>query len=149
MDPIDHQNLLIEKVVRRRAEDVLKEVKRHYPTATVETAIKNGRGVVTAYQDRFILSKEFVETEESLCSPHCIPEYRRILQGKARLVLIVPREKATKTFLQMLEFNNWWLFYYQVFCYDKEGNIKRVDRKTWCEMMGRPYESPPRAPEIA
>jgi hypothetical protein len=149
MDPIDHQDLLIEKVVRRRAEDVLKEVRRHYPTATVETEIKNNRGVVTACQDRFILSKEFVETEESLCSPHCIPEYRRILQGKARLVLIVPKEMATKTFLQMLEFNNWWLFYYQVFCYDKEGNIKRVDRKTWCEMMGRPYESPPRAPEIA
>jgi hypothetical protein len=149
MDSIDHQDLLIEKVVRRRAEDVLKEVRRHYPTATVETEIKKRRGVVIAFQDRFILSKEFVETEESLCSPHCIPEYRRILQGRARLVLIVPKEMATKTFLRMLEFNNWWLFYYQIFFYDEEGNIKHVDRKTWCEMMGRPYESPPRAPEIA
>jgi len=98
MDSIDHQDLLIEKVVRRRAEDVFRGVRRHHPSVTAETEIKNGRGVVTAFQDRFTLSKEFVETEESLRSPHCIPEYRRVLQGKARLVLIVPKEMATKTF---------------------------------------------------
>lgn len=139
----------MERVARRRAEDVLKEVRKHYPEATVEVEIKDGRGILTACRGRFVVSKEFVETEESLCSPHCIPEYRRILQGRARLVIIVPRENATKTFLRMLEFNQLWLFYYQVFFYDKEGNIKRVDRKTWCEMMGRPYEPPARAPEIA
>jgi hypothetical protein len=149
VDSTDCQETLVEKVARRRAEDALKEIRKHYPEATIEVEVKDGRGILTACQGRFVLSKEFVETEESLGSPHCIHEYRRILQGKARLVLIVPRENASKTFLRMLEFNQWWLFYYQVFFYDKEGNIKRVDRKTWCGMMGRPYEPPPRAPEIA
>ncbi len=145
----DRECLLIEKVTRRRAEEALKEVRRHYPEATVEIEIKNGRGILTACQDRFVLSKEFVETEESLRSPHRNSEYCHILQGKARLVLIVPKENAVKTFMRMLEFNQWWLFYYQVFFYDLEANIKRVDRKTWCEMVGRPYEPPARAPEIA
>jgi hypothetical protein len=148
MGSIDHEHLLIEKVIQCRAEEALKEIRKHYPEATMETEIKNGRGILTACQDRFVLSKEFIETEESLRSPHCMSEYCRILQGKSRLVLIVPRENAIKTFMRMLEFNRWWLFYYQVFFYDKEGNIKRVDRKTWCEMMGRPYEPPLRAPEI-
>jgi hypothetical protein len=145
----DCQESLIEKVARRRAKDALKEIRRVYPDATVEVEVRDGRGILTACQGRFVLSKEFVETEESLRSPHCVHEYRRILQGRARLVLIVPRENAIKTFLRMLDFNHLWLFYYQIFFYDKEGNIKRVDRKTWCEMMGRPYEPPSRAPEIA
>jgi hypothetical protein len=145
----DEQTVLIKKVAQRRAEIALKEVPRHYPEATVEVEVKDSRGIVTACQDRFVVSKEFVETEESLRSPHCLSEYCRILQGKARLVLIVPRENATKTFLSMLEFNQWWLFYYQIFFYDKEGNIRRMDRKAWCEMMGRPYEPPRRAPEIS
>ncbi len=145
----DRECLLIEKVARRRAEEALKEIRMHYPEATVEIDIKNGRGILTACQDRFVLSKEFVETEESLHSPHRISEYCRILQGRARLVLIVPQENSIKTFMRMLEFNQWWLFYYQVFFYDLEANIKRVDRKTWCEMIGRPYEPPARAPEIA
>ena len=149
VDSTDHEHLLIEKVARKRAEQALKEIKKYYPEATVEVEVKDGRGILTACLDRFVLSKEFVETEESLRSPHCMSEYCRILQGKARLVLIVPRENATKTFMRMLEFNQWWLFYYQVFFYDKEGNIRRMDRKTWCEMMGRPYEPPSRSPEIA
>jgi hypothetical protein len=149
MASAERENMLIEKVTRSRAEDALKEIRRHYPEATVEIEVRDDRGILTACQDRFVLSKEFVETEESLHSPHCMAEYCRILQGKARLVLIVPRENAIKTYMRMLEFNQWWLFYYQIFFYDAEGNIKRVDRKTWCEMMERPYEPPFRAPEIA
>lgn len=145
----DRECLLVEKVARRRAKEVLKEIRQHYPEATIDIEVQDGRGVSTACQDRFVLSKEFIETDESLCSPHRVSEYSRILQGRARLVLIVPKKNAIKMFMRMLEFNQWWLFYYQIFFYDAEGNIKRVDRKTWCEMMGRPYEPPFRAPEIA
>jgi hypothetical protein len=76
-------------------------------------------------------------------------EYRRTLQGKARLVLIVPKEMAASTYTRMLELNNWWLFYYQVYYYDEKGDVVQMDRKTWCHMMGRAYEPVPRAPEIA
>ena len=97
-------------------------------------------GIITVIHDRYVVSKEFVETEESLSSRHCMPEYVRVLRGQARLVTIVPKELAGETFTRMLELNNWWLFYYMVFLYDQEGNIKRVDRRTWCELTGRPYD---------
>lgn len=140
---------LVEKVTRYRAKESWKEIRRHYPEATMTTEICDDRGIVTAYQDRYILSKEFVETEKSLCSPHCRSEYCRILMGLARLVLIVPKEQAIKVRMEMLEFTNFYLIYYQIFFYDKDGRIRRMDRKTWCEMAGRPYEEPPRAPEVA
>ena len=74
------------------AEESLKEIIRYYPKADVTTELRGDRGIITVCQDRFVLSKEFVETEQSLCSPHCMSEYGRILRGKARLVLIVPKE---------------------------------------------------------
>ena len=112
------------------------------------TELRGDRGIITVCQDRFVLSKEFVETEQSLCSPHCMSEYGRILRGKARLVLIVPKERAVKVRMRLLEFNNFWLFYYLVFFYDEDGTMSRMDRKAWYEMMGHPYVPPPRAPEI-
>jgi hypothetical protein len=149
MDPNDSGQQLIEKVARNRADDMVKDIRRHFPDATVNIEVIDGRGVLTACYGRFVVSKEFVETVETLNSEHCMREYRRVLQAKARLVLIVPKEVAAKTFTRMLEMNNWWLFYYLVYFYDEDGNIRRMDRKTWCQMTGRPYESVPRSPEIA
>ena len=139
---------LVQMVVCRRAEEALKEVRRYCPNATIRTQVSQGRGIITLYQDCFIISKEFVETAETLSSVHCMTEYQRVLQGKARLVLIVPKPHAVRTRMRLLEFNNWWLFYYQVFFYDEQGYIKYVDRKTLCELMGRPCEASPIAPEI-
>jgi hypothetical protein len=149
MDPNESDRLLIEKVAKRRAEDTLKDMTKHFPEATVNIEIEEGRGILTACHGRFVVSKEFVETAESLSSLRCMTEYRRVLQGKARLVLIVPEEMAAATFTRMLEMNNWWLFYYMVFFYDKEGVIRRMDRKVWCQMTGRTYEGVQRSPEIA
>lgn len=144
----DEDPELVERVMHQRAKDALKEVKRHYPSVTVDAQLSKGRGVITLCQDRYVLSKEFVETAETFNSPHRMTDYRRILLGKARLVLVVPKSHAVNVRMRLLEINNWWLFYYQVFFYDGRGNIKWVDRKTWCELMGRPYEAPPRALEI-
>ncbi len=94
MDSEDCGKELLERVMRQRAEDALKEVRKHYPTATINSELIQGRGIITLYQDRFILSKEFVETAETLRSPHRMTEYRRILLGKARLVLVVPKHQA-------------------------------------------------------
>jgi hypothetical protein len=148
MGPESDDREIVEKVLRQRADDALREIRRHYPSATVSAEIDRGRGIITLCQDRFVLSKEFVETAESLTSAHCMSEYARVLMGKARLVLVVPKPHAAAVRARLLEFNNWWLFYYQVYFYDEQGNIKRVDRRTWCELAGRPYEAPPRAPEI-
>jgi hypothetical protein len=140
---------LIEDVAKRRADETRKDIRKHFPEATVKIEIIEGRGIVTACNGRFVVSKEYIETEESLCSAHCMREYRRVLQAKARLVIVVPKKAAASTFTRMLELNNWWLFYYLVFYYDNDGNIRRMDRRTWCEMIGRPYEAQHRAPEIA
>ena len=40
--------------------------------------------------------------------------------------------------MRLLEFNNFWLFYYLVFFYDEDGTMSRMDRKAWYEMMGIP-----------
>jgi hypothetical protein len=45
-----------------------------------------------------------------------------------RLVLVVPESKANRMRLKMLQFNHWWLFYYLIFSYDEEGNIRKVGR---------------------
>ncbi len=149
MDSIDAMTVLVEKVAQRRAQDAMNDVKKHYPDATMKIEVLDGRGILTFCNGRFVVSKEFVETVKSLSSHHCMMEYRHVLQGKARLVLIVPRIEAPNTFTRMLELNNWWLFYYQIFYYDEEGEIRKMDRKAWCKMSGRPYEPPARAPEIA
>lgn len=129
---------IIDAVTRRRALDTEREVAEHYPDATVRFEVRAGRGIITAYQDRFVLSKEFVESEESLCTPGLLAEYSCILRAKARLVVVVPRHRAATFRLKLLELNNWWLFYYQLHYYDREGVIRRVDRQTWRRLMSLP-----------
>jgi hypothetical protein len=140
---------LIEVITQKRAKDARREIREHYPDATVTYKVCDGRGVITACQDRFVVSKEFVETADSLSSPRRMIEYAHVLQAKSRLVVVVPRDAAVNTRLRLLELNNWWLFYYQVHYYDEDGNIKRVDRKTWRRMMGLPPDEPERAREVA
>jgi hypothetical protein len=140
---------VIEAVTQKRAEAAHREVREIYPDATVTFEICGGRGVITACQDRFVVSKEFVETNETLSDPHRLIEYAHVLQAKSRLVVVVPKERAVKTRLRLLELNNWWLFYYQIHYYDEQGNIKQVDRRTWRRMMNLPPDEPERAREVA
>jgi hypothetical protein len=140
---------LIESVTQKRAEAALREVRKCYPDAAVSFEICGGRGIITVCQDRYVVSKEFVETADTLSNPHCMIEYARVLQAKSRLVVIVPKEKAVKTRLRLLELNNWWLFYYQIHYYDEHGHIKHVDRRTWRRMMNLPPDEPEMAREVA
>lgn len=140
---------VIEAVTQKRAADAQREIREIYPDATVTYEICGGRGVITAFQDRYLVSKEFVETAETLSNPRCMIEYAHVLQAKSRLVVVVPKEKAVKTRLRLLELNNWWLFYYQVHYYDEDGNITHVDRRTWRRMMNLPPDEPERAREVA
>jgi hypothetical protein len=140
---------IIEVVTQKRAEATEKEILEIYPDVTVTYEICGGRGIITACQDRFVVSKEFVETADSLSNPRCMIEYAHVLQAKSRLVVVVPKEKAVKTRLRLLELNNWWLFYYQIHYYDEQGEIKKVDRRTWRRMMNLPPDEPERGREVA
>jgi hypothetical protein len=48
-----------------------------------------------------------VETEESMDAPHRMIECRRVLPGKARLVVVVPQGHAMRCRERLLELNNW------------------------------------------
>ena len=58
-------------------------------------------------------------------------DYYITLVNKCRLGVIVPDEHALRVRLRMLEYNQRWLFYYQVYSYDGEGDLKKI---------GRPYD---------
>ncbi|WP_019176951.1 hypothetical protein [Methanomassiliicoccus luminyensis] len=140
-------NDLLKKVTRARAEQARDEIADVYPQATVRYETAGGRGVVTVLDDRFVVSKEFVETDDSL-RENRMGEYARVLMGRSRLVLVVPRDRAAKVRLKLLDLNRHWLFYYQLHCYDEDGKIIHVDRRTWRKLMGLPPERQERAPEI-
>jgi hypothetical protein len=141
--------VIIEAVTEKRAKAARREILEVYPDAIVTYEVRGGRGVITACLDHYVVSKEFVETAETLSNPHCMIEYARLLQAKSRLV-VVPKEIVVKTRMRLLELNNWWLFYYyQVHYYDENGNIKPVDRRTWRRMMNLPSDEPERAREVA
>jgi hypothetical protein len=129
---------LIESVTRRRALDTAKEIEKVYPDVRVSYEVCAGRGIITALQDRFVVSKEFVESEESLRDPRLLREYAAVLLAKCRLVVVVPRESAAQVRLRMLELNNWWLCYYQIHYYEKGGSIWRMDRRAWRKLMCLP-----------
>jgi len=139
---------LIEEVTQKRAVQAKREILECYPDATVSTEVGEDRGIITVCQDRYVVSKEFVETDDSLGQPQRMTEYARVLLGRSRLVVVVPKENAVKTRLRLLELNNWWLFYYQIHYYDEQGEIKRVDRRTWRRMMHLPPDEPEPAREV-
>jgi len=144
----DNTQPVVEKVLRERAIKTLSEVRHCYPEAILEIETTRSRGILTACEDRCVISKEFVETEESISSPNRLQEYYSVLRGKARLVLIVPKAKAAETFARMLDFNQVWLSYYQIYYYDEKGQVGSMNRRAWCEMTGRYYDPPSRLLEI-
>jgi len=132
---------LLEAVTRRRAEQTARECEARFDHLSVGYEIVGSRGIITVLQDdRFVISKEMVETEESLAEPHKLVEYAKVLMNKARLVVIVPKACAVEHRLKMLELNNYWLFYYQLYYYDERGELYHLDRKTWRRLRGLPSD---------
>ncbi|MBI0584017.1 MAG: hypothetical protein ISF22_07295 [Methanomassiliicoccus sp.] len=140
---------LVESITQKRAEATSREVRAVYPDATVSIEVSGERGIITAYQERYVLSKEFVESESSLRNPRLLVEYAHVLQAKSRLVVLVPRDRAAAVRLRLLELNNWWLCYYQLHYYEEGGGIKMIDRRTFRRLMGLPPDDPPRGIEVA
>ena len=129
-----------------RARAAAMECGEHYDDTTVRWEVSDDRGIVTVLQDgRHVVSKEFVETDGSLERQHMV-EYARILLGRARLVVIIPRERAVDLRLRMLELNRHWLFYYLLFYYD-EDSLHRLDRAEWRRLRGIPPDD--LRPEVA
>jgi len=120
---------LIEAVLRRRIEQIRAEVGGLFPGAVIRHSIDpEGRGVISVTLNDCFLSQEFVETALTCERPERSLDYLRVLRDRARLVVLVPESRANWMRLKMLQFNNWWLFYYLVFSYDEEGNIHKVGR---------------------
>lgn len=124
----------MEHVINKRIEMIAKEVEHCYPKAAVTFSIsEDGRAhLCIVWEDR-VIGEEYVETAKSWNQPERLAEYRKVLVGnRTRLVVLVPERHARSARLKMLELNHWWLFYYLVFSYDHEGEIKRVGRPMYC-----------------
>jgi len=129
----------LEDIIRARARQTARECGELFGDLTVRSEMFGDRGVVTVLQDdRYIVSKEFVESDESLNGPLRMTEYAQVILGKARLVVVVPKDRAVDIWLKMLELNRHWLFYYQLFYYDEEGYLHRLDRAAWRRLRGLP-----------
>lgn len=115
----------------------------------MEYQIAEDRGIITVLQDRYVVSKEFVETTCWLSCPRLLVEYAHVLQARSRLVVVVPLDDAVQTRLRMLELNNWWLFYYQIHFYAIDGTIHRMDRRTWKRLRQLPPDDHERGMEVA
>ena len=138
----------LEDLTRDRAKQTARECGEHYDSIVVRSEVTEHLGLVTVLQDGFIISKEFVETDGSLCRPHRMAEYAQALLDKARLVVAVPQPQAVELWLNMLELNRRWLFYYQLYYYDDDGRLHRLDREAWRRLRGlHPDER--RSPEVA
>ena len=119
---------LIEAVITRRIDQIRDEA-RAFPGAAINHSIDpEGRGVISVTLNGLFLSQEFVETAISCENPQRSLDYLRVLRDRMRLVIVVPESRANWMRLKMLQFNQWWLFYYLVFSYDEEGNVRRVGR---------------------
>ncbi len=124
-----NESELIKTVVARRINQIRDEVADLFPGAVITHSVDpERRGVISVTLNDCFLGHEFVETHQSLEKPERTLDYLRVLRGKMRLILIVPESRANWVRLRMLRFNNWWLFYYLVFSYDEEGNIRKVGR---------------------
>lgn len=146
LDVSDHR--LLETVTKRRAEQAARECGARYDGLTVGYEITGDRGIITVLQDgRYVISKEMVETEESLAAPHKLVEYAKVLMNKARLVVVVPKSCAVDHRLRMLELNNYWLCYYQLLYYDERGGLYPLDRRSWRRLRGLPPDEA-RSPEV-
>jgi hypothetical protein len=123
---------LVEKVVEARVGMIKNELSGFFPDANIEVATdKEGRAVIKMVQEGWVIGMEFIETGISWNDPKRYRDYYIALVNKCRLGVIVPKEHALSARLKMLEFNQRWLFYYQVYSYDEDGNLKKI---------GRPHE---------
>ena len=121
--------LLVDKVIETRIGMIRNELSEFFPEASIEvTAEKDGRAVIKMIQEGWVIGMEFIETDSSWNDPKRYRDYYVALVNKCRLGVIVPKENATSARLKLLEFNQRWLFYYQVFSYDDEGNLKKIGR---------------------
>jgi hypothetical protein len=125
-----HGRELLERVATRRVEMILEEVKDHYPGSEVKVFFhEDGRVHLTVMWNDNVIGQEYVETAESWNNPERMKEYRKVLvNNKVRLVVLVPERHARSARLRMLDLNHYWMFYYLVFGYDHEGDIKHIGR---------------------
>ena len=121
--------LLVDKVVETRVGMIKNELSSFFPHANIEVANEeDGRAVIRMIEEGWIIGMEFVETDGSWNETQRYRDYYIALVNKCRLGVIVPKEHAMTARLRMLEFNQRWLFYYQVYSYDAEGSVKKIGR---------------------
>jgi hypothetical protein len=120
---------LVEQVAEKRLARTLEEFHRVFPHARADFYMdKEGRGIIKVLDGRYIVGLEFIETSESWASSKRILEYQTALMNKCRLVVLAPKESAMSARMRMLELNQQWLFYYQVYSYDEEVRMERIGR---------------------
>jgi hypothetical protein len=123
---------LVERVVEARIGMIKNEISELFPNANIEvTNLQDDRAVIKMIEEGSVIGMEFVETVDTWDDPKRYRDYYIALVNKCRLGVIVPNEHALRARLRMLEFNQLWLFYYQVYSYDFNGNLKKI---------GRPYD---------
>jgi hypothetical protein len=120
---------LVEFVAKRRIEMIADEVRGVFSGAEASYHVTpDDRAHITIVWEGVIIGEEYVETSGSWSNPERMREYLRPLVNKARLVVIVPERHVRRARMRLLEFNQWWYFYYLVFSYDMEGNLKPYGR---------------------
>jgi hypothetical protein len=124
---------LVEFVAGKRVEMIKGEVKETFPGAEIACSmIGEGRAHILIVYEGVVIGEEFVETGESWKKEERRKEYLRTLINKARLVIVVPERHVRSARMRLLEFNHWWLFYYLVFSYDQDGDIKHFGKPGPC-----------------
>ena len=120
---------LVDMVVDKRVEMIKHELSGFSSKANIEvTTDRDGRAVIRMIEEGSIIGMEFIETVSSWNDPKRYREYYIALVNKCRLGVIVPSEHAMSARMKMLEFNQRWLFYYQVYSYDENGVLKKIGR---------------------
>ena len=105
------------------------ELSGFFPNAhIVVTTDIDGRAVIKLIEEGSVIGMEFIETMTSWSDPKRYRDYYIALVNKCRVGVIVPKEHAMSARMRMLEFNQRWLFYDQVYSYDDEANLKKIGR---------------------
>ncbi|MEM0449444.1 MAG: hypothetical protein QW520_06455 [Methanomassiliicoccales archaeon] len=127
---------LLRYVAHKRMEMIEEEVQAHYPGAHIVLQEREeGRLHISILWEGHPIGEEFIETSTSWDRPERMKEYRKILAGNTkRLVVLVPERHASRARLKMLDLNHWWMFYYQVYGYDQDGHIKKQGRPRFCSL---------------
>jgi hypothetical protein len=120
---------LVDRVVDARVSMIRDELSVFFPNADIVVATDvDGRAVIKLIEEGAVIGMEFIETPTSWSDPKRYRDYYIALVNKCRVGVIVPKEHAMSARMRMLEFNQRWLFYYQVYAYDDDANLKKVGR---------------------